>query len=65
VLLCRGKFAEILADSRPFTPEESELFDRSAQHAYESFRDKAAGSRGMPVEVMQVGSTAGCAWVGA
>jgi hypothetical protein len=51
----RGKFAEILAESRAFTPEESQLFDRSAQHAYESFRNKAAESRGMAVEDMQVG----------
>lgn len=33
--------------------DEKELFERSAQHAYESFRNKAAESRGMSVEDMQ------------
>eukprot|EP00195_Chlamydomonas_chlamydogama_P015757 CAMPEP_0202909918 /NCGR_PEP_ID=MMETSP1392-20130828/50619_1 /ASSEMBLY_ACC=CAM_ASM_000868 /TAXON_ID=225041 /ORGANISM="Chlamydomonas chlamydogama, Strain SAG 11-48b" /LENGTH=725 /DNA_ID=CAMNT_0049599831 /DNA_START=187 /DNA_END=2361 /DNA_ORIENTATION=- len=52
-LLSRGRYAELLADNRPFSPEEAELFDRSAQHAYESFRNKAAESRGMSVDAMQ------------
>ena len=34
-------------------PQEAELFDASAQHAYESFRNKAASSRDMDVEDMQ------------
>lgn len=40
---------------RCFPPpqDEQELFDRAAQHAYESFRNKAAESRGMPIEAMQ------------
>lgn len=30
-------------------PDEAELFAKSAQNAYKSFRDKAALSRSMPV----------------
>lgn len=52
-VLSRGKFAELLVDNRKFTEEEEQLFDASAQFAYESFRDKAAESRGMKVEAMQ------------
>ena len=51
--LCRGKYAQLLAETRALSPEEAELFDASAQHAYESFRDKAALSRGMTREAMQ------------
>ena len=40
---------------QPFNEEEEALFDAAAQHAYESFRDKAAESRGMTKEAMQVG----------
>jgi protease-4 len=39
---------------RPFTPEESALWEESAQYAYRSFRDKAAASRGMSIDDMQV-----------
>ena len=53
-LLRRGKYAQLLAENKKFTPEEEALFDASATHAYESFRDKAALSRGMSVEAMQV-----------
>ena len=54
-LLSRGKFAEFLAaDNRPFNDDEEALFVESAQFAYKSFRDKAAASRNMPVEDMQV-----------
>jgi hypothetical protein len=61
-LLSRGKFAEFLAaDNRPFNQEESALFDDSAQFAYESFRNKAAESRNMAVEDMQVGGGQGVA----
>ena len=52
----RGRYAQLLSDSKGLTPEEEELFDASAQHAYASFRDKAAESRGMTVEAMQVGT---------
>ena len=38
--MCR--YAELLGDNRSFTAEEQELFDSSAEFAYESFRDKAA-----------------------
>ncbi len=51
--LSKGKYAQLFLESRPQSPEESELFDRSAQHAYESFRNKAAESRGMDVEALQ------------
>lgn len=44
-----------LSHLQPFSEEEEALFDAAAQHAYESFRDKAAESRGMSVEAMQVG----------
>eukprot|EP00198_Chlamydomonas_reinhardtii_P001161 XP_001690496.1 signal peptide peptidase [Chlamydomonas reinhardtii] len=52
-LISWGRFAELLADNRSFSKEEAELFDASAQHAYESFRNKAASSRDMDVEDMQ------------
>lgn len=53
VNISAGRYAEVLADNRPFTPEEQELFDKAAEFAYESFRDRAANSRGMPKEEMQ------------
>jgi protease-4 len=50
--ISRGKYAELLgAEERPLKPEEAELFEKSAQHAYQLFRDKAALSRSMPVFV--------------
>lgn len=51
--LSRGRYARLLDDSRPMTADEGALFDASALHAYESFRDKAAASRGMAVEAME------------
>lgn len=50
-MLCR--YAELLADNRKFTEEEDNYFSEQAQYAYESFRDKAALSRGMQNEQMQ------------
>ena len=47
------RYAELLADNRGFTQEEDDYFTSQAQYAYESFRDKAALSRGMPKEAMQ------------
>lgn len=47
------RYAELNGDTRSFTPEEEDLFDRSAEFAYASFRDKAAESRGMPKEELQ------------
>ena len=47
------RYAELNGDTRSFTPEEEDLFDRSAEFAYASFRDKAAESRGMPIEELQ------------
>lgn len=35
------------------TQEEARLFEEAAAHAYASFRDKAAASRGMSIEDMQ------------
>lgn len=51
--ISKGTFAEILNDARPFNPVEAELFDKAALHAYTSFRNKAAESRGMSIELMQ------------
>jgi len=48
-----SRYAELNGDTRSFTPEEEDLFDRSAEFAYASFRDKAAESRGMPKEELQ------------
>ncbi len=39
-----SRYAELNGDTRSFTPEEEDLFDRSAEFAYASFRDKAAES---------------------
>ena len=47
------RYAELLGDNRSFTPEEEDLFDRSAEFAYASFRDKAAESRSMPIDDIQ------------
>ncbi|KAK7327695.1 hypothetical protein VNO77_21783 [Canavalia gladiata] len=53
-VISRGRYAELLvADQRPFRPDEAELFAKSAQHAYKQFRDKAALSRSMSVEKME------------
>lgn len=51
--LSKGKYAQLFLESRPQNQEESDLFDASAQHAYESFRNKAAESRGMAQEALQ------------
>ena len=51
--ISKGKFAELLLETRSFTDQEQELFDASAEYAYESFRNKAASSRGMEIETMQ------------
>lgn len=52
-LISKGKYADLFTEARPFKPEEAELFDASAAHAYASFRDKAALSRGKSIEEMQ------------
>ena len=52
-VLSRGTYAELLEDYRPFTDSEQRYFEESAQFAYESFRDKAATSRGMEPAAMQ------------
>lgn len=63
-ILSKGRYAELLADSRAFTSDELTLFDAAAEHAYESFRDKAALSRGMEIEAMQEVAQ-GRVWTGA
>ncbi|KAH7852775.1 hypothetical protein Vadar_029092 [Vaccinium darrowii] len=53
-VISRGRFAELkAAEQRPLRPDEAELLARSAQTAYEHFRDNAAFSRSMPVEKME------------
>ncbi|EPS58819.1 hypothetical protein M569_15993, partial [Genlisea aurea] len=53
-IISRGKYAELTAaEQRPFRPDEAELFAKSAENAYRSFRDKAAASRSMTVEKME------------
>ena len=52
-ILSRGRLAELDADNRPFTEEEQADFSAAALHAYESFRNKAALSRGMEPEEME------------
>ncbi|XP_024371733.1 serine protease SPPA, chloroplastic [Physcomitrium patens] len=52
-IISRGKFAELDADQRPFSPEEENFFKESAMNAYTSFRNKAAESRSMPIEKLE------------
>ncbi|XP_078432953.1 signal peptide peptidase [Wolffia australiana] len=53
-IISRGKFAELqAAEQRPFRPDEAALFEKSAQDAYERFRDKAAFSRSITVDQME------------
>jgi protease IV len=51
-----GRYAGLLEEQRRFTEDEAALFDEVAAAAYESFRNKAAESRGMSIEAMQVRS---------
>ncbi|BDA50409.1 Protease 4 [Coccomyxa sp. Obi] len=52
-VISKGRYAELLADNRGFSEEEDKYFAEQAQYAYESFRNKAALSRGLPIEKMQ------------
>ncbi|CAA6659671.1 unnamed protein product [Spirodela intermedia] len=53
-IISRGKYAELqVAEQRPFSQDEAELFAKSAQDAYIRFRDKAASSRSMTVDQME------------
>ncbi|KAL0381327.1 UNVERIFIED_CONTAM: Serine protease SPPA, chloroplastic [Sesamum angustifolium] len=53
-IISRGRYAELTAaEQRPFRADEAELFAKSAQSAYRSFRDKAASSRSMTVDKME------------
>eukprot|EP00741_Cyanophora_paradoxa_P003078 tig00000663_g2987.t1 len=62
-VVSRGRLAELDVDNRPFTEEEAAYFAASARRAYESFRDKAAASRGMEPEVMEAYAQ-GRVWTG-
>ncbi|KAL9243332.1 hypothetical protein vseg_017232 [Gypsophila vaccaria] len=63
-IISRGKYSELTAaEQRPFRPDEAELFAKSARHAYTQFRDKAAYSRSMPVDVMEENAQ-GRVWTG-
>lgn len=62
--LSRGKWAELASDEKPFNEAEKDYFDRLSHFAYESFRDKAAESRGMEIEAMQERAQ-GRVWSGA
>ncbi|EES05594.1 hypothetical protein BDA96_04G269100 [Sorghum bicolor] len=54
-ILSKGRYAELnAADQRPLRPDEAELFEKSAQNAYALFRDKAAMSRSMSVDQMEI-----------
>lgn len=53
-VVSRGQYAELLQDYRSFNDAEEKIFDDSATFAYESFRNKAAESRGMePLEMQE------------
>ncbi|KAF8407914.1 hypothetical protein HHK36_007052 [Tetracentron sinense] len=53
-ILSRGKYAELTAaEHRPLRPDEAELFAKTAQHAYQQFRYKAAYSRSMTVDQIE------------
>ncbi|PIM97225.1 hypothetical protein CDL12_30307 [Handroanthus impetiginosus] len=53
-IISRGRYAELTAaEQRPFRDDEAELFAKSAQNVYRSFRDKAASSRSMTVDKME------------
>jgi protease-4 len=62
--LSKGTYAQVDADNRPFTPQEEAYFDSGALAAYESFRDKAAESRGMSAPAMEA-CAQGRVWTGA
>ncbi|GAB4824168.1 hypothetical protein N2152v2_011214 [Parachlorella kessleri] len=52
-LISKGRYAQLFAESKSLSEDEEQLFDASALHAYESFRNKAAESRGMDQDAMQ------------
>lgn len=62
-IISRGKFAELLSSTRGFTQSEEEYFEESARIAYLSFITKAAASRNMSVESMDVVAQ-GRVWTG-
>eukprot|EP00252_Welwitschia_mirabilis_P014721 TRINITY_DN3254_c0_g1_i1.p1 TRINITY_DN3254_c0_g1~~TRINITY_DN3254_c0_g1_i1.p1 ORF type:complete len:707 (-),score=128.67 TRINITY_DN3254_c0_g1_i1:275-2395(-) len=52
-VISKGRFAGLDDEQRPFRPDEEELFAKSAQNAYEQFRNKAAFSRSMNIDQME------------
>ncbi|CAN0163533.1 unnamed protein product, partial [Discosporangium mesarthrocarpum] len=60
----RGKYAELFAAERGFTPEEDEFWSNSAMQSYEDFVSKAAASRSMPLPDMHRRAQ-GRVWMGA
>ncbi|CAI5478111.1 unnamed protein product [Closterium sp. Yama58-4] len=62
-IISRGRFAELNADQRPFTPDEEEYFAKGAKIAYQRFRNKAALSRSMEEEDMEAVAQ-GRVWTG-
>ncbi|CAI5502616.1 unnamed protein product [Closterium sp. Naga37s-1] len=62
-IISRGRFAELNADQRPFTPDEEEYFAKGAKIAYQRFRNKAALSRSMQEEDMEAVAQ-GRVWTG-
>lgn len=50
--ISRGRYAELLDDSRVFTADEAEYFRKSTEHAYRTFVSKAARSRGLEYDAM-------------
>jgi len=59
-----GRYAEVDSDIRSMTKDEDQYFAQNAQQAYESFRDKAAYSRGITVTRMEE-LAQGRVWTGA
>lgn len=62
-LTAGGKFADMMADHRPMTPEEAAIFRAAAHATYDAFCDKAAASRGMSSEALRAAAE-GRVWSG-
>lgn len=58
-----GKFSEVLAGEKGFTPEEEEYQKKSIRATYDSFVAKAAASRGLSAEAMEAAAQ-GRVWTG-
>jgi len=63
-MMLRPQLSNATCLCRAFNADEEALFEESAQYAYRSFRDKAAASRNMSVDDMQVSAREiGAGWV--